>query len=659
MPRISRRKRKFQPVAGLEKLECRALLSSVNGTAEDTAVDEETAVAVSLEAQVTDEDVLAELLRITSVEYADGIDLPAGEDRVSAREISNEVAAQTESIVNDRELTDFVWIWGQFIDHDIDLTEGADPTEEFDIEVPTGDEFFDPFATGEETIDLTRSTYTIDEDGVRQQLNQITSLLDGSVVYGSTTERTDALRSFEGGRLLTSDGDLLPFNTDGLENAGGTSDTLFLAGDVRANENVALSSMHTIWVREHNRIADEIAEENPTLTDDEIFEEARQRVTAQIQAITFNEFLPALLGEDAIDNYTGFDATVDPAIANIFSTAAFRLGHSLLSPELQRIDADGNVIEDGNLALQSAFFTPDELIENGIDSLLRGASTQLAQELDTQIVDDVRNFLFGPPGSGGFDLVSLNIQRGRDHGLPDYNQARIDLGLEPVTDFSDITSDPEMAAALASVYESVDEIDVWVGGLAEDHVDGSSVGELFSTVIADQFERIRDGDINWYQNVFSGRELAEIENTTLADVIERNTDIANLQNNLFFAADSEMQVEDEGRDGNQGRRRQQQNRQPIRPRQPQGQNDRLARQQRGREQNQARNQGQRERVATPVIATEADSATTDTQNADEIGNAQQAQTSRQQRSVRGAQRGTPANNLAELDSVFSRPRDLF
>lgn len=431
-----------------------------------------------------------ELLRISEAEYADGVSTPAGATRPGAREISSAVAAQSDSVPNDRGLTDYVWIWGQFLDHDIDLTEGADPAESFNIEVPAGDPWFDPFGTGAVEIGLDRSVYVEAEDssdGLRQQLNEITAFIDGSVVYGSDQERADALRTFEGGLLRTSEGDLLPFNDAALDNAGGPSDTLFLAGDVRANENVVLSSMHTLFVREHNRIVTQLAADDPDLTDEELYQRARSIVTAELQVITYNEFLPALLGGDALGEYIGYDPSVNPGIANEFSTAAYRFGHSLLSPEIQRLDADGNVIAAGNLALQDAFFSPDELVDHGIESLLRGAATQLAQEVDTQVIDDVRNFLFGPPGAGGLDLVSLNIQRGRDHGLADYNQVRMDLGLQPVTSFEQITSDPELAAVLEQTYGSVDEIDLWVGGLAEDHVTGASMGETFSAIIVDQF----------------------------------------------------------------------------------------------------------------------------------------------------------------------------
>ncbi|MEP3478916.1 MAG: peroxidase family protein [Fuerstiella sp.] len=534
-------RRKSAWTAG-EAMELRQMLSAVMSTVEESAIDGVGNNAENEDWGSTD----IELIRLSEADYADGIEAPSGEDRPNAREISNAIANQEESVLNDRQLTDYLWIWGQFLDHDIDLSEGADPAEDFSVEVPLGDPLFDPFGTGTVEIPLSRTVYVDGDDssdGQRQQINQITAFLDGSVIYGSDEERAEELRTHEGGLLKTSDGDLLPFNEAGLENAGGTSETLFLAGDIRANENVALSSMHTIFVREHNRIATELAAQNPDLTDEELYQQARSIVAAELQVITYNEFLPALLGSDALSEYSGYDSSVNPSIANEFSTAAYRFGHSLLSPELVRLNEDGSVIDDGNLSLSDAFFSPDELTDNGIDSILRGAATQLAQELDSQVVDDVRNFLFGPPGAGGLDLVSLNIQRGRDHGLADYNSIREDLGLDPIVSFSQITSDVELAAALEATYGSVDNIDLWVAGLAEDHLEGSSLGETFTTIIVDQFERLRDGDSHWYQNVFEGQQLHELESTTLADIIERNSDVTGLQDNIFFAADAQPIVE--------------------------------------------------------------------------------------------------------------------
>lgn len=484
------------------------------------------------------------LLRLTTVEYADGISAPAGQDLESARLVSNEIAANEGDTPNERYLTDIAWLFGQFIDHDIDLTENAsDPAEPLFIDVPTGDPFFDPDSSGDDSIFFFRSNYdesTGDsEENPREQVNQITAFLDGSVIYGSDQERADALRTFEEGMLILDEDGLLPFNTEGFANAsaGQPAESLFLAGDVRANENAALTAMHTLWVREHNYWASVIGNADDTLDDEAIYQAAKTMVTAELQAITYNEFLPALLGQGAVSDYEGYDADVNAGIANSFSTAFYRFGHSMLSTELSRLDTDGNVIEDGNLSLSDAFFAPGEISDNGIDSLLFGATSQVAQEIDNQIIDDVRNFLFGEPGSGGFDLASLNIQRGRDHGLADYNQIRDDMGLGPVTSFADITSNVELQAALESVYGSVDNIDAWVGGLAEDHVTGSSVGELIQSSLVDQFERIRDGDRFWYENILDGKALVMVDQTTLADVIMRNTDIEGLQDNVFFSED--------------------------------------------------------------------------------------------------------------------------
>ena len=149
-------------------------------------------------------------------------------------------------------------------------------------------------------------------------------------------------------------------------------------------------------------------------------------------------------------------------------------------------------------------------------------------------MDDVRNFLFGPPGAGGFDLASLNIQRGRDHGLVSYNQARRALGLQMKGSFAEVSSDPGTQGSLASVYASVDDIDLWIGALAEDPVNGGHVGELAFHLIKRQFQSLRDGDRYWYENSLTQAEIVEVRKTTLADVIRRNTSIgAELSDDVF------------------------------------------------------------------------------------------------------------------------------
>ncbi len=474
-------------------------------------------------------------LRLLPAAYADGVELPSGLDRPNAREISNAVMAQEGSIPNSHKASDYLWQWGQFLDHDLTETPVASPEEPFDIEVPAGDPYFDPTGTGEEVIPLNRSLYSL-ETGVREQLNLITAFIDASNVYGSDEERADALRTLDGtGRLKTSEGGLLPYNEEGVDNVPDSSDTWFLAGDVRANEQVGLTCMHTLFVREHNFMARILGEANPGLSGDEIYEMARAIVAAELQIVTYHEFLPLLLGPKSLPPYEGYRKGVNPGISNEFATASYRLGHSMLSTELLRLDASGNTIAAGNLSLAEAFFQPSEVEDNGIAPVLRGLAAQVCQEIDPFLVDDVRNFLFGPPGAGGFDLAALNIQRGRDHGLPDYNTVRVAMGLEPVTDFSEISSDSSISGALASVYESVDQIDLWVGGLAEDHLPRAQVGETFHRILSDQFRRLRDGDRFFYRNYLPPSLADLLERQTLATIIRRNTDIGGeLQQNVFI-----------------------------------------------------------------------------------------------------------------------------
>jgi peroxidase len=172
--------------------------------------------------------------------------------------------------------------------------------------------------------------------------------------------------------------------------------------------------------------------------------------------------------------------------------------------------------------------------QNGADPILKYLATDNAQEIDNKIVPELQNFLFGPPGAGGFDLASLNIQRGRDHGLADYNTTRAAYGLPKVTTFAQITANKTVQQELKKLYGSVDNIDLWVGGLAEDHVAGGSVGPLFQSIIATQFEHIRDGDRLWFENLYTGADLANLENTTLAQIIARNTVDTDLQTDVFF-----------------------------------------------------------------------------------------------------------------------------
>ena len=467
-------------------------------------------------------------VRVAPSAYLDGSGrIPARGDGPSARAVSQAVVAQGGvEMPSSFGVSNMFWLWGQFLDHDVTETPIRVPLEQFDIVVPMGDPWFDPMGTGTQLISLDRSEFQF-VSGVRQQINALTAFIDASMVYGSDELRAQELRALDGtGELKTSDGDLMPYNENQFPNAPSRFDrTMFLAGDTRANEQISLIAIHTLFVREHNYWARQIRAANPGFTGDEVYERARAIVGGIVQAITYNEFLPMLLGEDALPPYAGYDASIDPGIANTFSAAAFRMGHSMLPTFLSRLDSRGVEAPEGHLSLAQAFFTPAEIGDHGIDSVLRGVTMTLGQELDNHVIGDVRNFLFGMPGAGGFDLVSLNIQRGRDHGLADYNTVREAYGLGRVSDFAGITPDADLQARLASVYADCDSIDPWVGMLCEPPVDDAMVGETLRAVMADQFARLRDGDRFWYEAYLPADLVDTVNQQTLAVVIKRNTEI--------------------------------------------------------------------------------------------------------------------------------------
>ncbi|MDJ0846218.1 peroxidase family protein [Crocosphaera sp.] len=500
------------------------------------------------------------LIRLSGVGYDDGMSVPRGglnpSILPSPRAISNAISAQSNSIPNAANVSDWVWQWGQFLDHDLDLSP-IGTTEPFNIAVPTGDPFFDPDSLGEQTINFNRSEFNVDSFGVRQQFNEITAYIDASNIYGSDVTRTNQLRTNDGtGQLIAEtavNGEkLLMLNTGGLPNDtrdDSNPEKFFLSGDVRANEQVGLLASHTLFMREHNRLADQIKtrleggdtglveklQESGLSEGDFIFESARKVVGAQMQVITYNQWLPLVLGENALDNYSGYNQEVDPGISTEFSTAAFRFGHTMLSPELLRVDNNGNMVN--TLSLRESFFNPEEIQQNGIDTLLRGLASQKAEDVDTFLVDDVRNFLFGPPGAGGFDLASLNLQRGRDHGLPDINTVRLALGLMPYSSFLQLTGgDETLAAAFARVYNTVDEVDLWIAGLGEKKINGGLLGETFSRILSDQFTRSRDGDRFFYLNDLDHLTVLDptLETVTLSQIIRRNSTIQTIQDNAFL-----------------------------------------------------------------------------------------------------------------------------
>ncbi|MFK7978886.1 MAG: peroxidase family protein [Saprospiraceae bacterium] len=493
-----------------------------------------------------------QLARLAPADYADKIAAPAGAQRQNPRKLSNALFAQEGPLADRMGLSDFVWVFGQLIDHDITLSEGSDEPAMIPINFP--DVHFNPGgAIPNVMIRMSRTAAMegtgTDENNPREHFNEITAWLDASCVYGSDAFRANWLRTFEDGKLKVSEGNLLPFNTESGEfnnpvyvdapnmaDDVGRATRLFVAGDVRANENVLLTAYHTLFVREHNRLCEELILQHPDWQDEQIYQHARKIVGGILQRITFDEWLPAM-GVN-LATYRGYDSSADPSIFNGFSGAAFRLGHTLLSGDILVMDAEGNERAEGPLALRDAFFNPNALIDNGgLDPFFRGMGAQMQQQFDAKIVDDVRNFLFGPPGAGGTDLASININRGRERGLPDFNSYRSALGLTPYRSFREMNDNSAVIEALQSNYSSVDDIDPWVGMLAEKHMPDALFGETVRAFLHLQFSVLRDGDRFYYENdrSLSTEEKNNISATTMRDVVMRNTGIKLMQDNVFEA----------------------------------------------------------------------------------------------------------------------------
>ncbi len=491
----------------------------------------------------------SEVIRQSTVNYADGFSQVNDTNLPTPRELSNYIFDQTENIFDSHNLSDYVWVFGQFIDHDITLVE-SDNSETVLLDIPEDDEHF---ASSEFILTSRNKAISGTGDGPdnpRQYANMVSSFIDGSAVYGSDQERAEWLRDLQGdGKLKVSKGDLLPWNTDSgeftddathtapeMEDATRSLSKYYVAGDVRANENPLLIGLHTLFVREHNRICDELRENHPNWTGDQIYQRARKLVGAYIQNITFNEWLPSL--GIILPEYSGYRSYVDPSVSNVFSGAAFRMGHTLINSNIVRMDNDGQEIPQGSIGLKDAFFNPFAVeIAGGIEPYFKGMGTQVMQELDCKVIDDLRNFLFGAPGAGGLDLASINIYRGRDRGISDYNTLRSDFGLPKVSNFSDFVGSDEDAELLENIYGSVDNVDAWVGMLAERHMSGAIFGELVVRIIQDQFQRLRDGDRFYFENdpVFTDANINEIKQVSLHEILMRNTGIEVMQKNLFVA----------------------------------------------------------------------------------------------------------------------------
>ena len=580
--------------------------------------------------------------RIAAPNYADGIGRMVGGP--SPRYISNRIFNDVgQNLFSEDDVSQWGWAWGQFVDHDIGLRDET-PAEAANMAFDKQDNL-EEFSNDSAVLPFSRTPAATGTGSrsARQQINTLSSFIDASNVYGVTNSRLDWLRdgpvdgnpADNAATLMTAPGGYLPRATargdaatapsmDLMGALTATPEKAVVAGDVRANENVALTSIHTLFLREHNRIVASLA--RTRLSNEEKFQIARRVVGAEVQYITYNEFLPNLGVQLA--PYRGYSSSVNPSISNEFAVVAYR-AHSMVHGEFEptvpagtftedqlntAFPAQGITVErnaDGTVTLviplAIAFGNPDLLQQIGEGAILQSLGAERQYKNDEQIDNSLRSVLFelpnGPPTCGSpvitpscfmvvADLGADDVQRGRDHGMPSYNDLRRAAGLAPVRSFTDITgestdsfpsgrsisrSDPindpdildfvrlrdaegdviplasdeagedavsgvrrsSLAARLKAVYGRVDRVDAFTGMVSEKHLPGTEFGPLQLAIWKKQFQALRDGDRFFYLN---DPALNAIRQTygityrhTLAELIKLDAGVT-VEPNVFKAA---------------------------------------------------------------------------------------------------------------------------
>ena len=344
-------------------------------------------------------------------------------------------------------------------------------------------------------------------------------------------------------------GDLLPFdleldepcNEDRRRFFNRRNRGCFLGGDTRASENTALAGMHTIFVRLHNCYATQLRTQNRRWSRERLFQETRKIVTAIVQQITYYEWLPEIIGN--LPRYKGYKSRVDAGIRNEFGTAAFRFGHTLIKNAFQQLNPNFDDVR-APIPIRNTFFDMTSIFRNGIEPTMFGLIGNLSETVDTKFSASIGRDLFIPPREKGFqNLAALNIQRGRDHGIPSYTKlVELCTRGRKVKSFNDFKEIPRSRRrSLQRLYKSVQNyIDPFPGLLAERPFRGRLIGRTLQCIIGRQFLRLRDGDRFYFERSgqFTESQLAEIKKMTLAKVMCATLKgIVSIQPNVFKVFD--------------------------------------------------------------------------------------------------------------------------
>ncbi|XP_033757666.1 lactoperoxidase-like [Pecten maximus] len=512
-------------------------------------------------------------LRYLPAAYEDGINIPrqlsvTGGYLHSPRVISNVLHSTGTSDLDEGGRSVLMMSWGTLIVFDLiktpvstgpnntDITccpsAGTTPGSCFPIEIPRGDPRFTS-----NCMNFVRSAMApspLCDMGVRNQINEHTSYIDASMVYGSSQQTQNRLRAGHGGFLKMGPNGFLPPADDSTCTLSAPGEFCFDAGDSKNTLLPSLAALYTVLVREHNRIAKQVQIYNPSWSDEKVFQETRKIVSAIIQHINYNEYLPHVISDADMQvhglystpkgHHTVYNPNVNPTIANVFGAAAFRSGHSSV-PNTQGIK-DPQTHQSIEVKTESTYFRPALLFAGngrGADWLNFWQLNSKQARQDRFLQDALRNELLVNEMGVGLDLAAVNIQRGRDHGLPSYNAWRKWCGLQPAHHFGVNTlglihHDAPAAILLSKVYKHPDDIDLFTGALSERKIRGTYIGPTFSCIIAKQFQLLKQGDRFWYENDIpniglTAAQLNEIKKVRLSQIMCRNIGISQIQLNAF------------------------------------------------------------------------------------------------------------------------------
>ncbi|WP_162003007.1 peroxidase family protein [Microvirga tunisiensis] len=439
------------------------------------------------------------------------------------------------------------------------------------------------------------------------------------------------------GKVADGDIEVSLANLDGSDTSGNYDNELldahFITGDGRGNEDIGLTAVHHVFHAEHNRLLDQMKDliraEIPADPDfvrqwlrpgadladgiqarewngERLFQAARFGAEMQYQHLVFENFARRI--QPNIDAFEAYDVTIDPAITAEFAHTVYRFGHSLLRETVDRIDADGNLVDadpttvgDQQLSLVSAFLNPVAYAQRGVSGaaaaeIVRGATHQAGNEIDEFVTGALRNNVLGLP----LDLAALNLARGRDTGVPPLNKVReqffdgtgdADLkpyenwaefggnirhpeslinfiaayGIHPLLDAATMTAEKRAAATaivegrdddpdtpenesaapdtdflngtgdFAARETGLDDIDLWIGGLAEKPLaSGGLLGSTFNFVFETQMESLQSGDRFYYLSRLEGTNfLTQLEGTSFSELVMRNTGAKHLPFDVF------------------------------------------------------------------------------------------------------------------------------